>query len=88
MTDFIKKPINVGGSIVNRVFLDYGTMQIRLALEDRQEGIILNFWNVFYLSNSPSNLVSLNLLNDANISYNNKHHTLYNKTGQKPLTFI
>lgn len=62
-------------------------MQIRLALEDGQEGIILNFWNVFYLSNSLSNLVSLSLLNDANIFYDNERHTLYNKTSRRLLTF-
>lgn len=87
MTDFIKKPTNVGGLTVDGISPGYGTMRIRLALEDGRKEIVLNLQNVFYLPNSPSNLVSLSLLNDANIFYNNERHTLYNKTSRRPLAF-
>ena len=87
MTDFIKKLTNVRGSTTDRVSPGCGIVWIRLALEDGQEGVILNLWNVFYLLNSPSNLISLSLLNNANIFYDNKHHILYNKISQRPLTF-
>lgn len=79
MTNFIDKPINTGGLTANRIFLSHRTIQIRLGLEDGQEEVILNHWNVFYLTNSASNLVSLSLLNDLNIFYDNMYHTLYNK---------
>lgn len=65
----------------------YRIVWIRLALEDKQEKVILNLRYVFYLPNNPSNLVSLSLLNDAKIFYNNKHHTLYNKTSRRLLAF-
>lgn len=87
MTVFIEKPTNVEGSTVDVVSPGRGSGQIRLALEDGQEGVILNLRNVFYLSNSPSNLVSLSLLNNANIFYDNEHHTLYDKISRRPLVF-
>lgn len=66
MTDFIKKPTNVGRSIADEVSPGRRIIQIRLTLEDGQKKIILNRRNVFYLPNSHLNLVSLSLLNDAN----------------------
>lgn len=88
MTNFIEKPTNAGGSIVDGISPGSETVQIKLDLEDGQEEVILNLCNVFYLSNSPSNLVSLSLLYEANIFYDNQHYILYNKTGWKPLTFV
>ena len=48
-----------------------------LALKDGSEGLILNPSNVFYLLNSPYNLLSLGLLNNSGIYYDNKNETLY-----------
>lgn len=87
MTDFIKKPTNIGGSIAGRVCPGRGTIQIRLALKDKREGIVLNLWNIYYLPNSLFNLVNLSLLNNVNIFYDNEYHRLYNKISQKPLVF-
>lgn len=86
-TNFIEKPIRVGGSTTDGVSPSRGIVWIRLVLEDEWEGVILNLRNVFYLPNSPFNLVSLSFLNDNNIFYDNEHHTLYNKTSQRPLAF-
>ena len=54
-----------------------GRVRLRLALEDNSEGLILNLRNVYYLPNSPCNLVSLGLLNDSGIYHNNERETLY-----------
>lgn len=43
MTDFIKKLTRIGRLIVDNISLGCGIVQIRLALKDRQEVIILNF---------------------------------------------
>ena len=48
---------------------------------------LLNLRNVFYLPNSPSNLISLSLLNNAGIYYNNEQQALYDKTNRKPFAF-
>lgn len=77
-----------GGSTVDGVFSGCGTDRITLTLEDGWEEVILNLWNVFYLLNSLCNLVSLRLLNDANIFYDNENHILYNKISRRPLNFI
>ncbi len=87
MTDFAERPTRVGGSTLDKVSPGWGTVRIRLALEDGSKGIILNLQNVFYLPNSPSNLISLSLLNDAGIYYDNEQQALYDKASQKPLAF-
>ncbi len=87
MTNFAERPTRVGGSTSDGVSPGRETVQIRLALEDGTEGVILNLQNVYYLSNSPSNLISLSLLNDAGIYYDNKQQALYNKASQRPLAF-
>lgn len=68
-------------------YLQAGTVKFRLAREYGNEGLILNLRNVFYLPKSPSNLVSLGLLNDAGIYYDNENKSLYNKVSRKPLAF-
>lgn len=46
--DFIDKSINIERSTIDGVSLGCITVQIRLALKNRQEGITLNLRNVFY----------------------------------------
>ena len=87
MTDFAKKP-KIGKLTLDKISPGQGTIQIRLALEDKIEGVIFNFCNIYYLSNSSSNIINLNFLNDINIYYNNKWQVLYNKANQKPFAFI
>ncbi len=87
MTDFAERPTRVGGSTSDGVSPGRGTVLIRLALEDGTEGVILNLRNVYYFPNSPSNLISLSLLNDAGIYYDNEQQALYDKTSRRPLAF-
>lgn len=54
-------------------------------MEDETEGVIFNLSNVYYLPDSPSNLISLAELNDNNIFYDNKRQTLYQKVTKKIL---
>lgn len=44
---------------------------------DGTEGLVLNLRNVYYLPNSPCNLVSLGLLNDSGIFHDNENETLF-----------
>ncbi len=87
MTNFAERPTRVARSILDGVSPSRGTVRIRLALEDGSERIIINLRNVFYLSNSPSNLISLSLFNDARIYYDNEEQALYDKASQKRLAF-
>lgn len=87
MTDFAEKPIRVRRSILDEVSPGRETVQIRLVLESRIKGVILNFCNIYYLSNSQSNLISLSFLNNTGIYYDNEQQALYNKASQKLLTF-
>ena len=62
-----------------------GKVRLRLALEDDSEGLIFNLQNVYYLPNSPCNLVSLGLLNNSGIFHNNEHENLYQITSKRVL---
>lgn len=78
MTDFTENPTKVGRSTSDGILLARGKVRIRLALKDGTAGIKLTLTNVFYLPNSPCNLVRLGLLNDAGIYHHNKDQALYN----------
>lgn len=80
-------PTRVGGSIVNGVLPRHIIIQIRLVLKNESKGFIFNLQDIYYLPNSPSNLISLSLLNDISIFYDNKHHNLYNKARKKSFAF-
>ena len=56
-------------------------------LKGRKEGAILDLKNVFFLPNSPSNLVSLGLLNNLGIFHNNEDEILYDKEIKTPLAY-
>lgn len=67
----------IGGSISDGVSSGRGKIQLKLALKDRSKGLILNLHNVFYLPNSPCNLLSLGLFNNSGIYHDNKNKTFY-----------
>ncbi len=77
--------MKVGGSILDRVLPKRGKIQLSLGLNDDFEGLILNLHNVYYLPNCPYNLVSLRLLNNSGIYYNNEHESLYQVGSRKTL---
>lgn len=70
-------PTRIGGSTSNRISPDRKKIRFRLALKDRSKGLILNLHNVFYLPNSPCNLLSLGLLNNSSIYHDNENKTFY-----------
>lgn len=79
MTNYIEKPTRIGGSTSEGVSPGRGKVRLRLAISkdiDKQ-GVTLTLNNVYYLPSSPSNLVSLALLNDNKIYYDNENETLY-----------
>lgn len=84
MHEYIDRPIRIGGSTSEGVSPGRGKVRLRLANENK-DGVILNLKNVYYLSSSPSNLVSLILLNDHGIYYNNEKEKLYEKSSGRIL---
>lgn len=80
ITNHIEKPIKVEGFIANKVLLGRKKVKIRLGKKNGLKILVLTFTNVFYLPNSPSNLVSLSFFNDTGIYYYNKDQILYNQS--------
>lgn len=85
MTEYQKRPTKVGRSTSDGMSPERGKVCLRLGLKDNSKGLILNLQNVYYLPNSLCNLVSLRLLNNNSIFYNNKHKNLYQITSKKIL---
>lgn len=75
-------------STSNGVSLRKDKIWLRLRLVDDSEGLILNLYNVYYFPNSLCNLISLRLLNNSNIYYNNKYKSLYLINLRKILTQV
>lgn len=63
--------------ILNKILPGQRKIWLRLALKNGFKSLILNFSNTFYLSNSPCNLLSFELLNNSGIYYNNKNKIVY-----------
>lgn len=85
MTDYQEYLIKIGRSIFNRVLLERNKIWLRLGLENNLKDLILNFYNVYYLSNSLCNLVSLGSFNNSGIYHNNKNKNLYEINSKKIL---
>ena len=77
MIEYRTHPTKIGGSTSDRISPGRGKIRLRLALKDGFEGLILNLQNMFYFPNSPCNLLSLGLLNNSGIYYDNENETLY-----------
>ncbi len=77
ITEYHTHPTRIGGSTSDGISPSRGKIRLRLALKDGSEGLILNLYNVFFLSNSPCNLLSLGFLNNSGIYYDNENETLY-----------
>lgn len=84
MHDYIERPTRIGGSTSEGVSPGSGKVCLRLA-NDNKDRAILNLKNVYYLPSSPSNLVSLALLNNHGIYYNNEKEKLYDKSSRRIL---
>lgn len=72
MVEYIEKPTRVGGSIADGILPGRGKIKIWLIKKDSSEDLMLTLTNIFYLPNSPSNLISFGLFNDAGIHNYNK----------------
>ncbi len=77
MTEYRTHPTRIGGSTSDGISPGRGKIRLRLALKAGSEGLILNLHNVFYLPNSPCNLLSLGLLSNSGIYHDNENETLY-----------
>lgn len=77
MREYTEKPTRFRGFTANGISSGRGKIKIRLTKKDGSEGLVLILTNVFYLPNTPSNLVSLSLLNDTRIYHQNEDQTLY-----------
>lgn len=71
MTDYYKRVIRIRGFITNIISLGYKKIQLWLSLKNRVRRVILDFNDLYYLSSSLTNLVSLGLWNNDNIYYYN-----------------
>lgn len=72
MTKFRKNLTKIGRSMSDRILPDRGKFKIRLTIKEKIEEIKLTLNNIFYFPNSPSNFISLGLLNNSRIYQNNK----------------
>ena len=63
------------------VSLDWGIAVLLLALKNRQKRAILSMSHIFYIPESPANLISLAKLNDVGLYWDNKTWNLYNAKG-------
>lgn len=88
MTGYLANSTKVGGLTSNGILPERGIVKIRLAKKNGNKKLILNLQNVIYLSNSPSNLVSLRLFNDTSIYHNNESPILNNKVFWKLFAFV
>lgn len=85
MTDYLEKPTKIGGFTSDGISPGRGKVRLRLSLQDGCEGVILDLKNVYFLPSSPSNLVSLGLLNDHHVFHNNENETLYDRNTKQVL---
>lgn len=85
MTVYQRQPTKVSRSTLHRVSPGRKRVCFRLELENGLESLILNLENVYYLPNSPYNLLSLGLLNNSGIFYDNKYQNLHQVTTKRVL---
>ena len=87
MTEYYERPTQIGGSTADGMSPGQGKMHFCVSLKDGREGVILDLKNVFLLPHSSSNLVSLGLLNNHGIFYDNENEMLYDRITKKTLAY-
>lgn len=87
MANYVERPTRIGGSTSEGISPGRGKVRLRLAVsrESEREGVTLTLNNVYYLPSSPSNLVSLAVLNDNKIYLDNENETLYDSNTKEIL---
>ena len=88
MTEYYERPTRIGGSTADGISPSRGKVRLRLSLKNGREGVILDLKNMFLLPHSPSNLVSLGLLNNHGIFHDNENETLYDKRTKETLADV
>ncbi len=87
MTEYHERPTRIGGSTADSMSPGWGKVRLFLILKDGRESVILDLKNVFLLPHSPSNPVSLGLLNNHEIFYDNENEMLYDRTTKETLAY-
>lgn len=87
MSNFTENSTKIRRLTLDNILPGRKKVKIGLALKDKIERLVFTLTNVFHLPNSPSNLVSLGLLNNVKIYHHNEDQTLYNLETQKTLAF-
>lgn len=64
MTEYYKKPIKIESLTLDGIFSSQDIIRLELNLANRREKVIFDLRNVFFFSNSLSNLISLALFNN------------------------
>lgn len=75
MANYVERPTQIKRAMSKGISPEQGKVRLQLAVNEK-EGVTSIFNNVYYFPSSPSNLVSLALLN--RIYLDNKNKTLYN----------
>lgn len=75
--EYYKKLIKIVGFIIDSLLLRRKKIKFQLIFKDGSKKIILNLQNIYYFLSSLSNFISLKLLNNSGIIYNNKNKILY-----------
>lgn len=65
-----------------------GITRLHLAHKDGSDGAILTLHDVWYISQSPANLVSQARLNDSGVHYNDETWYLYTKKDHKNIAYV
>lgn len=87
ITKFYNKSMQIGSSILDRISSSWEKIPLWLSQQDGTKEVLFNLNNLFFFPYSPLNLVSLGLLNDHGIYYNNKDKTLYDKESKQIFTY-
>lgn len=87
MIEYHKKHTWIRSSTVDGMLPGWKKMFLCLNLKNRHKKVILDLKNVFIISHSPFNLVSLGLLNNDRIFYDNENEILYDRITKKTLAY-
>lgn len=79
------KSTKISRSNLNKILLRQRKICLRLSFENDLKDPIFNLQNIYYLLNSPYNLIYLRLIINSNIFYKNKYKNTYQITSKKVL---
>lgn len=86
--DYSNNPSAMTGATSSGLSPGRGTIRLHLAHADGSAGAILTLHDVWYIPQSPANLVCQAKLNDSGIYYSNETWYLYTKEGKKNVGYV